>query len=201
MSFYVGDETSGSFDPDNGNTGFALSSLYQDIDRSPFEAPALQNRAACSFLPGIIPRNRPRWRKAQFLTSSRVAPPFPPLPYPWMILTIRSAGEFLTVFPRIEEGAFNLLRTPAGVCDVDRQEHGAHGANRRRRSEFVTTLTELSAMAPAATTGVSRPECGERDCDDVVQEGPEEILPDYSERAGGEPDCQRDRGQVSFHQS
>ena len=60
-------------------------------------------------------------------------------------------------FPRVEKGCFNLLRAPARMCDVDCQEHGAHGTNRRRRSEFATTLTELSAIAPAATTGVSRP--------------------------------------------
>jgi len=152
-----GDETPGSFDPDNGNAGVCHCQVCVRI------------------LTGL-PSKFLRCRVVQSVVFSLEYPPEPPpmaeSPVPDQFArgsTLPAATVSMDDFdnpecrriphglPRVEKGAFNLLRTPARVCDVDRQEHRAHRTNRRRRSEFVTTLTELSAMAPAATTGVSRP--------------------------------------------
>jgi len=51
---------------------------------------------------------------------------------------------------------FGTIRMTRRVCNVDRVDRGLHGRC-RRRNELLTTLTELKAIARAATMGWSRP--------------------------------------------
>ena len=51
---------------------------------------------------------------------------------------------------------FGTIRMTRRVCNVNCVDRGLHGRC-RRRNELVTTLTELKAIARAATMGWSRP--------------------------------------------
>ena len=63
-----------------------------------------------------------------------------------------------------------------------------------------TTDTELSAIAAPAITGFSMPSRRERDAEHVVDEGEEQILPDFGERGARERDRVGDPGEIVSHQ-
>ena len=61
------------------------------------------------------------------------------------------------LLPQLQELGFNRVRGTGRVTHVDGEEWSAHRITRRSRSELLTTLTELKAMAAAATMGLSSP--------------------------------------------
>ena len=147
----------GSFDPDNGNTGVwhcqvcirVLTYLPANIHGRGVQERvflAVNDRAEPG-PPAVGPISHAFARRA----------PLPAAPVSVYDFEEAEAGRIPDGFPCVKEGRFDIRGTPRRVCDVDRQEEGAHGMNRRRRSEFETTLTELRAIAPAATAGVRRP--------------------------------------------
>ena len=82
-----------------------------------------------------------------------------------------------------------------------------HGVHLRRRRLLLTTLTELSAIAALATTGLSsdaesrkQHAGGDRNSDDVVDHRPEEILANRAHRSARQRNRVGDAAEVGTHE-
>ena len=82
------------------------------------------------------------------------------------------------------------MPSPSEMAMRKPERHGSPRAARRVRarirSEFRTTKAELAAMAAARDDGMQQPGHRERHGHQVVDEGPEEVLPDDRGRSSGE---------------
>ena len=83
----------------------------------------------------------------------------------------------------------------------------AHSRRRRSRSALAITETELNDMASAAIIGLSRMPTdgiqharGNRNADQIVDEGEEQVLPDVAHGGAAEHDRPDDAGEIAFHQ-
>ena len=87
------------------------------------------------------------------------------------------------------------------------QRNGAHSRRRRSRSALAITETELNDMASAATIGLSRTPTagiqharGNRNADQIVDEGEEQVLPNVAHGGSAEHDRPDDAAEIAFHQ-